>query len=88
MELLKTVRLSHKITLAKNMLQDETSSIDKAFSHDEAMPHKMRLYLSIQPFNLTTLSSVTYAVNNNCKKRLPHMIFLNLMRRLPHKTRL
>ena len=90
MELLKTVRLSHKITLAKNMLQDETSSIDKASSHDEAMPHKMRLYFSIQHLYsyLTTLSSVTYAVNNNCKKRLPHMIVLDLMRRLPHKTRL
>ena len=36
MELLKTVRLSHKMRLAKKMLQDETSSIDKASSHDEA----------------------------------------------------
>ena len=36
MEMFKTVRLSHKMRLAKNMLQDETSSIDKASSHDEA----------------------------------------------------
>ena len=36
MELLSTMRLPHTIRVAKKMLQDETSSIDKASSNDEA----------------------------------------------------
>ena len=37
MELLKAIRLPHKIRLAKKMLQGETSSIDKAPSQVEAV---------------------------------------------------
>ena len=63
MELLKTMWLPHKIRLAKNMLQDETSSIDKASSQVEAVFLHSAFFIRTIP--LESVSPMLYTTIQN-----------------------